>query len=195
MQEDVILKVISRLKEIRKERGRTMQEVADRAGVSKGLISQIENNRTVPSLIVFIDIIKALDLDMNQFFKDLSQDSAKSIVVVKRKSEYESFHKEDVLGVLCQRIFTKSVDNAIVDIVLLELEPGAVKPMVSNDAFHCKYIVSGSLKYVFQDQEIVLSSGDSLLFDGRFSHTAKNTGEDKAIILIVYLFESNRGLI
>ncbi|WP_233602940.1 helix-turn-helix domain-containing protein [Pedobacter sp. KBW06] len=78
MEEDVILKISYRIKEIRKERGITIQELADRAGVSKGLISQIENNRTVPSLMVLIDIIKSLDVDLNQFFKDISASSNKA---------------------------------------------------------------------------------------------------------------------
>lgn len=192
MEEDVILKISYRIKEIRKERGITIQELADRAGVSKGLISQIENNRTVPSLMVLIDIIKSLDVDLNQFFKDISASSNKAPVVVKRKAEYESFEKEQALGFLYQRILTKSIKNSTVDIVLLELEPDATRPMVTTEAFEYKYILAGNIKYIFDDQEIELSAGDSLLFDGRLSHTPRNIGKDKAIMLIIYFFEETR---
>ncbi|MBB2149351.1 helix-turn-helix domain-containing protein [Pedobacter gandavensis] len=189
MEEDVILKISYRIKEIRKERGITIQELADRAGVSKGLISQIENNRTVPSLMVLIDIIKSLDVDLNQFFKDISDSANKAPVVVKRKSEYESFEKEQALGFLYKRILTKSIKNATVDIVLLELEPNASRPMVRTEAFEYKYILAGNVKYHFEDQDIELSAGDSLLFDGRLAHTPTNVGTDKAIMLILYFFE------
>lgn len=189
MEEDVILKISYRIKEIRKERGITIQELADRAGVSKGLISQIENNRTVPSLMVLIDIIKSLDVDLNQFFKDISASLNKAPVVVKRKSEYESFEKEQALGFLYKRILTKSIKNATVDIVLLELEPNASRPMVTTEAFEYKYILAGNVKYHFEDQEIELEAGDSLLFDGRLAHTPTNIGKDKAIMLILYFFE------
>ncbi|WP_316841665.1 XRE family transcriptional regulator [Pedobacter gandavensis] len=189
MEEDVILKISYRIKEIRKDRGITIQELADRAGVSKGLISQIENNRTVPSLMVLIDIIKSLDVDLNQFFKDISDSANKAPVVVKRKSEYESFEKEQALGFLYQRILTKSIKNSTVDIVLLELEPNASRPMVRTEAFEYKYILAGSVKYHFEDQEIELFAGDSLLFDGRLPHTPSNIGKDKAIMLILYFFE------
>lgn len=189
MEEDVILKISYRIKEIRKERGITIQELADRAGVSKGLISQIENNRTVPSLMVLIDIIKSLDVDLNEFFKEISDRANKAPVVVKRKSEYEPFEKEQALGFLYQRILTKSIKNSTVDIVLLELEPNASRPMVRTEAFEYKYILSGNVKYHFEDQEIELSAGDSLLFDGRLPHTPSNIGIDKAIMLILYFFE------
>ena len=93
MEENIILKISTRIKEIRRERNTTVQELADLAGVSKGLISQIENNRTVPSLMVLIDIISALEVDLNQFFKDISANSQLSPVIIKRKNEYESFEK------------------------------------------------------------------------------------------------------
>ncbi|MGE8426123.1 MAG: helix-turn-helix domain-containing protein, partial [Sphingobacterium siyangense] len=67
MEDNTIFKISNKIKEIRKEKGITIQEVADRAGVSKGLISQIENNRTIPSLLVLINIINALNIDLNEF--------------------------------------------------------------------------------------------------------------------------------
>lgn len=192
MEEDVILKISYRIKEIRKERGITIQELANRAGVSKGLISQIENNHTVPSLMVLIDLIKSLDVDLDQFFKDISASSQKATVLVKRKAEYKSFKKEQALGFLYQRILTKSINNTTVDIVLLELEQNATSPMATTGAFEYKYIMAGNIKYIFDDQEIELTAGDSLLFDGRLSHTPRNIGKEKAMMLMVYFFEETR---
>lgn len=191
MEENIILKISTRIKEIRRERNTTVQELADLAGVSKGLISQIENNRTVPSLMVLIDIISALDVDLNQFFKDISTSSQLSPVLIKRKNEYEPFEKEQALGFLYQRIFTKTFKNSTVDIVLLELEPNATRPMVVTEAFEYKYILSGKVDYIFEDQTYSLSDGDSMLFDGRLPHTPKNTSDQKATMLILYFFEQN----
>ena len=52
MQEDVLIQISIKIKEIRKQKNITIQELANKAGVSKGLISQIKNNRTDPSLPV-----------------------------------------------------------------------------------------------------------------------------------------------
>ena len=59
MEEDIIIQISNHIKDKRREKNITVQELASRANVSKGLISQIENSRTVPSLIVLIDIIKS----------------------------------------------------------------------------------------------------------------------------------------
>jgi transcriptional regulator with XRE-family HTH domain len=52
MQEDIIIQISNRLKEIRKERNITLQELAEKAGITKSMLSQVENSRTIPSLNV-----------------------------------------------------------------------------------------------------------------------------------------------
>lgn len=73
MEDNTIFRISNKIKEIRKINGVTIQELAVKAGVSKGLISQIENNRTVPSLFVLINIINALEVDLNEFLKILTR--------------------------------------------------------------------------------------------------------------------------
>ena len=68
MSNDIIIQISNRIKEKRKEKKITLEGLAKEVGVTKGLISQIENNRTVPSLTVLLSIIKSLHVDLNDFF-------------------------------------------------------------------------------------------------------------------------------
>lgn len=188
MKEDTLVQISNKIKEKRREQNITVQELADRANVSKGLISQIENSRTIPSLIVLIDIIKALNIDLNAFFKDF-RNNDEQMVIVRKASDYEPFEKEDAEGFLYKRIFTQSVNKGTVDIVMLELEPNAKRPMVETEAFEYKYIISGDVSYNIDNKIYELSTGDSLLFDGRISHTPTNSGKNKATMLVIYFFE------
>ena len=189
MEDDVLIQISNRIKERRREQNITVQELASQANVSKGLISQIENSRTIPSLIVLIDIIKALNIDLNEFFKDIRTKSNLSPILIKRKSEYEHFEKEHANGFHYQRIFTRLIDHSTVDIVILELEPGATRPLVETDAFEYKYIIAGEIEYQINGENIMLNAGDSLLFDGRIPHTPVNLGAGTASMLVVYFFE------
>ena len=192
MEEDILIQISNRIKERRREKNITVQELAIRANVSKGLISQIENSRTIPSLIVLIDIIKALEIDLNEFFKDMRSKSDHLPVLVKRKHEYDHFEKEHAEGFHYQRIFTQSISQSTVDIVILELEPDATRPLVETEAFEYKYILSGQVAYQFNDDTITLNQGDSMLFDGRIPHTPKNMGDTTASMLVVYFFEEKK---
>ncbi len=192
MEDNTIFKISNKIKEIRKEKGITIQEVADRAGVSKGLISQIENNRTIPSLLVLINIINALNIDLNEFFKDFNSELDSGPVVVRKKDTYSPFEKESAIGFHYKRIFTSAMDSSTMDIVLLELLPDAQRPMVETEAYEYKYIISGQVEYIFNDQIISLEEGDSIFFNGRLSHTPRNVGSEKAVMLIVYFFENKK---
>eukprot|EP01132_Coremiostelium_polycephalum_P023700 gene23700-28276_t len=97
MEENTLILISNRIKEIRRDKNITIQELADRVSVSKGLISQIENNRTVPSLLVLVNIIRALEVDLNQFFKDISASNTLAPVIVRKKEDYDSFEKEQAL--------------------------------------------------------------------------------------------------
>ncbi|TDO21667.1 helix-turn-helix domain-containing protein [Pedobacter duraquae] len=188
MEENTLIEISARIKEIRREKNITIQELADRVGVSKGLISQIENNRTVPSLLVLVNTVRALEVDLNQFFKDISANPLPP-VLIKRRTAYEAFEKEQAMGFLYHRILTKTIKESTVDIVILELEPGASRPMVVTEAFEYKYILSGKVDYLFENEKYTLDEGDSMLFDGRLPHTPQNPTAVKAVMLIVYFFE------
>lgn len=188
MKDHALLQISHKIKETRKQLGMTVQELADRAEVTKGLISQIENSRTMPSLLVLIQIIKALNIDINEFFKDIYTKKDAPIVVV-RSDEMKPFEKEDALGYHYNRIFAQSIKSSAVDFVLLELEPGREREMVQTEAFEFKYIISGEVVYKFKKEEIVLKKGDSMFFDGRISHTPVNQSSETATMLVVYFFD------
>jgi transcriptional regulator with XRE-family HTH domain len=189
MYEDVIIQISNKIKEQRKSRQITIQELADKAKVSKGLISQIENNRTIPSLPVLMNIIGSLSVDVNEFFNDIESGQAAPTVQVKRKEEYHSLEKEHAKGFIYHRIMTRNIRNLPIDIVLLELEPGANRAtMAKTDAFEYKYVIKGEVMYNVHGKTYVLHTGDSLFFDGRQGHKPVNIGEENALILIVYFF-------
>jgi len=191
MKEDILIQIAAQIKELRKNKGITVQELAEKASVSKGLISQIENSRVVPSLMVLIDIIRALDIDLNNFFKEIARNNPAKTILVKRKNEYSYFEKEQAIGFHYHRVFTRNIEKSTVDIILLELEPNCQRPMVKTDAFEYKYVLSGEIEYQFEHETISLSAGDSLLFDGRIPHTLRNISGSTAVILVIYFFEDH----
>lgn len=186
MEGAFLLEVSRRIKQFRLEKRLTLQELADKSGVSKGLISQIENGRSIPSLPVMFSIIQSLEIAVSSFFKDL--DLLEPMVWVQRKCNYESFVKEDAHGFQYQRMLTRNLPASTIDFVLLDLAPGAHREEVCTEAFEYKYILTGSVEYLINGQTYSLSEGDSLFFDGRLPHVPKNKQQENCKMLIVYFF-------
>ncbi|XZF13646.1 helix-turn-helix domain-containing protein [Chitinophagaceae bacterium MMS25-I14] len=189
MEGAFLLEISKKIKKHRTDKRLTVQELADRSGVTKGLISQIENGRSIPSLPVLFSIIKSLEVAIGDFFAEIASDAEPAPVIVRKKGEYESFQKEDAVGFFYQRILTRNMADATVDIVLLRLEPGSSRPKVETEAFEYKYIISGKVEYQINGHSYVLEEGDSLFFDGRLPHVPHTIGDAPAIMLIVYFFE------
>lgn len=191
MQEDIIIQISNRLKDIRKEKNITLQELAEMAGVTKSMLSQVENSRSVPSLSVLLNLIKALDIDLNEFFKNITLIPA-SKVVVKKQKDYQSFEKENAEGFHYQRIFATTVNDYHIDFVLLRLEANARRPMVVTNALEFKYVIQGKVCYTIGDNDYLLEKGDSMFFDANELHNPASIGEEDAILLVVYFFTDRK---
>ena len=189
MNEALILLLGDKIKSKRQQKAITLEQLATKAGVSKGLISQIENNRTVPSLPVLFNIIHSLDEDLKTFFEDMHDEVNNKRLLIIRGGEEKEFKKEPVTGFTYKRIFTKNISTQTVDMALLELKKGASRrQMISTDAFECKHILKGKIEYQVEQEKFTLGAGDTLFFDGRSKHRLKNIGNTAALILVIYLF-------
>jgi transcriptional regulator with XRE-family HTH domain len=187
MQEDIIVQITNKLKDIRKEKNITLQELAESAGVTKGMLSQVENNRTIPSLTVFLNIIKSLHININDFFTDFNT-GHDSKVIFKKVSQYQPFEKENTVGYHYQRIMSSTVDEYHIDFVLLTLMPNAQRAFVQTDAYEFKYILSGKVEYTIGDEVFLMEAGDSIFFDATEPHNPKNIGDTDAQLLVLYIF-------
>jgi len=186
--EDYLIGIGKRIKEIRKNNKRTINDVAISAGVTAGLISRIENGRTIPSLPVFLKIVGALETEMIDFFDGIPRANGHNFLVT-RKDELSIIEKEDeAVGFTYNYIFGKQLNSVGFESVLLEVEPNSKRDKVMTDAFEFKYILTGECYYEIGDQEVLLKEGDSIFFDGRIPHVPINRGKVSSKMLVVYFF-------
>ena len=78
----------AKLKELRTLKGLTQEELADRAELSKGFISQLERDLTSPSIATLMDILQCLGTTIGEFFNETPEEQ-----IVFGKNDY--FTKED----------------------------------------------------------------------------------------------------
>lgn len=177
-----------RIKQIRLDQNTKLTDLASKADISKGLLSKIENGRSVPSLPVLLSIIKALDLQPDLFFSGLHFDppqryihkSAEDIIPMKKEEEAEGFHYQFILD--------RAFENFSVEAVILDIEPNAKREKVQVDAYEYKYVLEGEINYQIEDEFILLKKGDSLLYDGNLPHVPHNDTDQVSRMLVLYLY-------
>ena len=176
-----------RIKEIRLSKEMKLTDVAASAGVSKGLLSRIENCRSVPSLPVLFSVIQAIGENPVTFFEKFSYSPDAPFYILMRMNDYLPVEKEDSTGFHYFSIISRSFSDVTMNVVHLLLEPEACRAAVTTDGMEYIYLAEGEIDYNLGKDTITMYQGDSLFFDGRLPHLKINHSKNTARILVIYL--------
>lgn len=85
-----------KLRNLRRIKNLTQEELAERTDLSKGYISQIESNHASPSMETFLNLIEVLGTSASDFFKEPSDEK----VLYKKKEQtiYDEYDKGYILN-------------------------------------------------------------------------------------------------
>jgi transcriptional regulator with XRE-family HTH domain len=154
----------------------TLQEICDAAGISLGYLSQVERDQATPSLGTLAQIARSLDIGMDYFISTPSAENA-----LTRQSEREKF-SVDGSSILYERIATDFAGNVLSSFVL-NIPPGYHSETVSHEGEEILYVLDGTITQRLGDEEMVMTSGDSLHFRGNRPHAWWNDSGKPARLL------------
>jgi len=153
----------------RLEIGLSVGQLAERTGISKGMLSKIENAQTSPSLSTLERLAAALDMPVTSLFRGLAEE--RDAVFVKAGSGPEivrkgtrSGHTYELLGSL--RGPYKRVEPLLVSLD----EEGEVFPLFQHAGIEILYMLSGVMEYGYGRQRYKMERGDTLQFEGDIPH-------------------------
>lgn len=182
MEGQLIVRLGRKIRETRVRQQMKLHEVAEAAGISKGLLSRIENGRTIPSLSVLILIIQALRVSMPSFFEGIDA-AEEALWVHKPASAYTASQAEDSVGSFHEHILSQNLSNVAMQAAILTLEPKAEGKPVTTDGYEFRYMLRGEVQYRLGADTVLLQEGDTLLYNGKIPHMPLNRS-DKAVSLL-----------
>ena len=177
-----------RLRELRKERKLTLCELAARTGLTAGLLSKIENFRTVPSLPVLFSIAAALRCDLGELFRGLAAAAGAKWILV-RAGETTRVERERSSGVYYDLILTAGVDASETQLMFCTVEPGAKRRAVTGNGNEAIFVLAGTAKYHLGHESVDLAAGDTLFFESSLPHYPENPGKCDLKMLVVYFLK------
>jgi transcriptional regulator with XRE-family HTH domain len=167
-----------RIEDLRRKRGLTSRELAMGTRVTSSLISQIEHDKTSPSLETLRRIAKTLQVPLTYL---LLEDDIEPQVV--RKGERHIVHLENSQ---LRASFLSPLPPQQLELVLLDLPPGRVawtKPR-SHEGQECRLVLTGRILAHYGEKTYLLEEGDSILWNGTVPHRIENVGDGDAQLLI-----------
>ncbi len=168
-----------KIKDLRLAAELTQAELADRAKLTKGFISQVENDQTSISLDSLIDILEALGLSLSEFFADDGEIDRIAFTPSERISL-------EGRGAKVFDLLVPGSTNNLMDPILVTLEPGQSLPMEEpHNGEEFGYILSGQLVIRYGKLTYRLKKDDCFYFESDKRHQLQNKGKNKTTILWV----------
>ncbi len=185
MKNDTLSSVGKTIKRLRKERNKSLKEIAEKSNVTAGLLSKIENFRTMPSLPVLQNISIALEVNLFELVREVKSENEIAYILI-RKNEGENEERDDSNGVNYEVLFSDSIPNSYLRTVLVTVHPGIYREKIVTDCWESDYIISGEVEYELADEKIILKEGDFIYYNGNFPHSMKNNLDVETKILVNY---------
>lgn len=177
MEEGKEITIGSKLRDLRLKNGLTQEELADRAELSKGFISQLENDLTSPSIATLIDILTLLGSSLSKFFADYDESQ-----LVFTKDDY--FEKRTDSAVITWIVPTAQKNS--MEAIITELAPGAETDAdIPHEGEEFGYVLEGCADVIVGERCERAEAGSSFYFSADKRHLLKNAGDGVCKILWV----------
>ena len=169
--------VDTQAKYLRMRKGLTQEELANRSELSKGFISQLENDVTSPSIATLVDVLTCLGTDLKTFFGE-EQDNQ----IVFCEEDY--FVKTDeAQGNEIAWIVPNAQKNRM-EPIRLTLQSGACTEVDSpHEGEEFGYVLSGRVLIHLGDECHKAKKGESFYYPASCDHYLENPGKTPAVIL------------
>lgn len=161
-----------RLKALRTEQGMTLAELGEKTNLSTSYLSQIERDKTTPSLATLTGVAKTLDVSLRYFFET---DSEPAHVV--RADQVRNGPASD--SAVVRTSLAPTGENNKLHAYYVVVEPhSAPEQLEPHPAEELVFVLAGELTISVGDEEYVLGAGDSIHYDALLPHSWSNRGDD-----------------
>ncbi len=164
-----------KIKELRLKNGLTQEELGDRCELTKGYISQLENDLTSPSIATLRDILTSLGTSLADFFAD---DEDESLVY----GENDYFVKESEGSKVIWLVPTAQKNE--MEPIRLELDPGAeTEHDMPHEGEEFGYVLKGRIRVHVGKRASDASAGESFYYRAAKTHYIENAGKTEAVVI------------
>ena len=181
-----VASVGQRVHRVREEKGLTVEDVAQRTGLSSEYLGQIETDQLSPPLGALIKIAKALDMKFGRF---ISTGEVKPFTVVRKDerrviSRFTSA-KGDQYGYTYESLAPDKKDRHMEPFMVTLVPSKARKELSTHAGQEFIYILEGAMEVILEDYTDVLYPGDSIYYDSSIPHLVRCHGDKETVILAV----------
>jgi transcriptional regulator with XRE-family HTH domain len=173
-----------RIRHRRRAQNVSLKQLAERSGISIGLLSQIERGLSSPSLRVLASLADALKLGLADLFDDGPPEPAAERIVVRADDRKKlSFWRTGI----SKELLTPFTEDSPLNIFLVVLDPGGTtgSQLYAHAGEEGGLVLEGNIAINLDGREHRLQAGDGFRFASTRRHSFWNIGPGTARVLWV----------
>lgn len=179
----------AKIKELRRAKKLTLQDVANETGFSTALLSQIENNNVSPPIATLSKIAHFFDVKIGHFFAENEEECRFEVVRGDERTVIPRVVSQDGSN---HGYFYESLSihkkNKKMDPFLLTLNAMVTNTdTYSHNGEELLFVMKGTAELLLDDQRIVLNEGDSVYFDANLKHRLLSSTCDEVKVMVVVM--------
>ncbi len=178
--------IAKRIRSKRVEQGWTLDQLAKATGLSKGYLSQIENDDKTPTLGTLTKIAFGLGLDaISLITGEKTEQTQEKLSIGRVKDRQPITHTGAAPSSIYESFaFTKSdrFMDAYIVTVSNEFNP---KPLM-HEGQEIIFALEGTTEFYYDGQTYIIEAGDAMYFDSNRPHMSRSIGPKPAKVLMVF---------
>jgi len=179
------LQMGDKLRRIREDRGRGVDEVAAAAGIDGERLRAFEENREVPAVAELLRISDCLDVSIGHFFQ--TSIPAKRVELVRAQERFTVRPSNEAALTLSYRYqaLSHGLTDKLMSPFLVEIPPNDSAPPTasSHEGEEFIFLLSGQLDVDVGGEVYRLQPGDAMYYDSRLEHTLRSAEGSSARLL------------
>lgn len=183
------LQIGFKVRRLRQEKRMTLQALSDATGLSKPLLSQIENDQVIPPLATLLRISKALKVGLHSFFEE-EGNTDKCILVRadQRRRLQRRLLPDHPAPPYTYHSLAYGRKQKHMEPFLVEFETGQWNDdlMVRHEGEEFLFLLSGELELHYGEKVMIMKPGDSVYYDSAEPHgyVARSPGRTQAVAVL-----------
>jgi transcriptional regulator with XRE-family HTH domain len=157
------------IKELRSQHNLTIAEVSKLVGISRGMLSKIENGLTSTSMETLEQLANALGVTLSRLFQGYNKPIESPQLVQKGKG-LEVVRQGTKSGHTYHLLAYEQGPNKLFEPFLISLEEVEEFSAFEHTGIEFIYMLEGEVEYLVGDESFILKPGDSLTFNAEMPH-------------------------
>lgn len=175
-------KLGARVRDLRRERGLTLQGLAEKSGVSRAMISKLERGEKNPTLVIAARLAEGLEVTLSQL---AGMEERREVIVVPKDRRMTMRDPETGFE---RQLLSPSFAGRGLEFVRNVIPEGATSgefPPHKKGAEEYIVVERGRMLAILGGEEHLLEEGDSLYFEADVAHRFDNAGERECSYYLV----------